>query len=259
VRENHVKALWARGEPAYGAWLTIDSSIVAEAIAHQGYDYVCVDMQHGMIGYQVAVTMLQAISTTTATPFVRVPSNDFGMINKVLDAGAMGVVVPMVNTPEEARRAVEACRYYPNGARSFGPTRAAIYGGADYYPLADEQVACVPMIETRQAVDSLPQILAIPGIDAAYVGPSDLSITLGLPPGPDNGGAFEEARLRIAQACAQRGIVPGIHANARLAAKHVQAGYRMITITGDLGALMGAAAADVRLVRGAGGVEAGYP
>lgn len=260
MRENTVKAKWRRGEVTYGAWLTIPSSLSAEAIAHAGHDYVCVDMQHGAIDYADALAMLTAISTTDAMPFVRVPWNEFGIINKMLDAGAMGVIIPMVNSVEEAQRAVAACRYAPEGARSYGPVRAPFYAGADYYQHANREVACVPMIETKQAVERLDDVLQVPGIDAVYVGPADLSITLGLAPGPDNGGAFEEARLRIAKVSGERGITCGMHANVTLAPKHEAAGYRMITVTQDLVQLAAAAAADVRALRGAtGGAAVSYP
>ena len=252
MRENAMKAKWKAGEPTHGCWLSIPSSFSAEVMAHQGYDYVCIDMQHGVADYQVAVTMLQAISTTGATPIVRVPWNEPGIIGRMLDAGAMGVVIPMVNSVEEAKQAVAACRYFPDGARSFGPVRAAYYAGSDYFGHANREIACIPMIETRQAVERLDDILSVPGIDAVYVGPADLSITLGLPPRMDNDGAFEEARLKIATACARHGVTAGIHANAQLSAKHEAAGYRMITITGDAGAMAAGAAADVRAAKGSG-------
>lgn len=244
-----MKEKWARGEVTYGGWLSIPSSFSAEVMAHQGFDWVCIDMQHGVVDYQVAVAMLQAIGATETIPIVRVPWNEPGIIGKVLDAGAMGVIIPMVNSVEEARAAVSACRYYPDGARSYGPTRAAYYAGADYFANANREIACIPMIETKQAVERLDDILAVPGIDAVYVGPADLSITLGLPPGMNNGGAFEEARVLIAKKCAARGVTAGIHANAGLAAKHAEAGYRMITISGDAPALAAGAAADLRSVR----------
>jgi 4-hydroxy-2-oxoheptanedioate aldolase len=256
VRENRLKAMWRRGESAYGAWLTIPSSLTAEAIAHQGYDYVCIDMQHGAIEYGDAFPMLQAISTTDATPVVRVPWNEPGIIMKVLDAGAMGIIIPMVNSAGEARAAVSACRYFPEGARSYGPVRTTFYSGADYFQHANAEVACIPMIETKQAVERLDDILAVPGIDAVYVGPADLSITLGQPPAAGNRGAFEEARLRIAAACRERGITPGIHANPSLARKHVEAGYRMVTISLDLTLMVAGAAADISSVRD---VKAGPP
>ena len=251
MRENTVKARWRRGEAAFGAWLTIGNSYSAELVAHQGFDWVCIDMQHGIIDFQMAVEMLQAIGTTRAMPFVRVPSNDFAAIGRVLDAGAMGIIVPMVNSVAEARAVVAACRYYPEGTRSYGATRAGLYAGADYFAHANEEIACIPMIETRQALDALDDILAVPGIDAVYVGPADMSITLGLPPRADNGGAFEQARVRIAEACLARGIAPGIHANAALAERHLAAGYRMITISSDVPSLVAGAAADLRTARGA--------
>ena len=249
MRQNSVKEIWRDGGVAYGAWLMIPSAVSAEALAREGYDYVCVDMQHGLIGYETALAMLQSISATESMPFVRVPANDFATIGKMLDAGAMGVIIPMVNSAAEAREAVRACRYFPKGARSWGPTRATMYAGADYYPNADDEVACIPMIETKQAVDALDEILAVAGIDCAYVGPSDLSVTLGLPPGPDNDGAFEEARLLIARKCKEHGVVAGMHANASLAAKHRAAGYQMITISADLSALTQRAATDLRVAR----------
>jgi 4-hydroxy-2-oxoheptanedioate aldolase len=253
MRTNTVKEKWARGEVTYGGWLSIPSSFSAEVMAHQGFEWVCIDMQHGVVDYQAAVTMLQAIGSTETIPIVRVPWNEPGIIGKVLDAGAMGVIIPMVNSVEEAKAAVSACRYYPEGSRSYGPTRAAYYAGADYFAHANREVACIPMIETRQAVERLDDILAVPGIDAVYVGPADLSITLGLPPGMNNGGAFEEARVLIAQKCAAHGVTAGIHANAGLAAKHAEAGYRMITISGDVPALAAGAAADIRSVRESAG------
>ena len=250
MRAKATKAKWRRGEVTFGAWLSIPSSYSAEIVAHQAFDWVCIDMQHGVIDYQVAVTMLQAIGTTDATPIVRAPWNDFSIIGKLLDAGAMGVIVPMVNSVDEARAAVSACRYAPIGARSYGPTRAQLYAGADYFDHANDEVACIPMIETKQALAQLDDILAVPGIDAVYVGPADMSITLGLPPRMDNGGEFEAARIAIAEGCARHGVTAGTHGNASLAARHVAAGYRMITVYHDVVALAASAAADLRTARG---------
>lgn len=255
MRENTAKSKWAAGEVTHGAWLSIPSSFSAEVMAHQGFDWICIDMQHGVVDYQVAVTMLQAIGTTDTIPFVRVPWNEFGIIGKVLDAGAMGVIIPMVNSVAEAKAAVAACRYFPDGSRSFGPTRAGFYAGSDYFGGANREIACIPMIETKQAVEGIDDILSVPGIDAVYVGPADLSITLGLPPGMDNGGAFEEARVAIAEACKRHGVVAGIHANAKLAEKHAAAGYQMITISSDAGSLAAGSSRDLREARGSG--EAG--
>ena len=257
MKPNTAKAKWKAGEVTYGGWLSIPNAFTAEAMAHQSFDWINIDMQHGVIDYQAAVTMLQAINTTDMVPFVRVPWNEPGIIMKMLDAGAMGVIVPMVNTAEEAKAAVGACRYAPEGFRSFGPIRAGLHHGADYFANANSAIAVIPMIETRQALDNLDDILDVPGIDAVYVGPADLSITLGLPPGMDNGGAFEEARVRIAEACKKRGIAPGIHATANLAAKHAAAGYQIITISSDQGAMVAGARADITKAReGASTTEA---
>ncbi len=253
MRENTVKRAWREGKVTYGAWLSIPSAFSAEVMAHQGFDWLCIDMQHGVIDYQTAVTMLQAISTTETIPFVRVPWNEPGIIGKMLDAGAYGAIIPMVNSREEAEAAVGACRYVPDGYRSYGPIRAAYYAGADYANHANEEIACIPMIETKAALAHLEEILAVPGIDAVYVGPADLSLTLGLPPRMDHDDqSFQNARHTIAEACRRRGITAGIHANAGLAPKHVEAGYRMITISSDIGSMAGGAAQDLRSVREVG-------
>lgn len=251
MRANGAKAKWLRGEVTFGAWLSIPSSFSAEVVARQAFDWICIDMQHGAGDYQAALTMLQAIGTSEATPIVRVPGNESWMIGRLLDAGAMGIIVPMVNSVEEAQAVVSACRYFPAGARSYGPTRAGLYaGGGEYFARANDEVACIPMIETKQALERLDDILSVPGIDAVYVGPADMSITLGLPPRMDNGGAFEEARIAIAEACRRHGVTAGIHANASLAARHAAAGYRMITVFDDAGAIAAGAARDLRTVRG---------
>jgi 4-hydroxy-2-oxoheptanedioate aldolase len=249
VRENTVKTTWRGGKIAYGAWLSIPDAFAAETMAQIGFDWLCIDMQHGVIDYPDAVAMLRAIGTTDSIPFVRVPWNEQGIIGKVLDAGAYGVIVPMVNSRAEAEAAVAACRYAPAGRRSYGPNRVTYYAGADYFKHADEQVACIPMIETRQALGSLDDILSVPGIDAVYVGPADMSITLGLEPRMDNAGEFHKARGAIAAACARHGVVAGIHANAQLAAGHAEAGYQMITVAGDVGGMARAGHQDLQAVR----------
>jgi 4-hydroxy-2-oxoheptanedioate aldolase len=249
VGRNPLLDKWQQDEVAYGAWLSIPSSFAAELVARQVPDYVCVDMQHGIVDYQVAVTMLQAINASGATPIVRVPSNDSGIIGKVLDAGAMGVIIPMVNSVADARAAVAACRYYPEGNRSFGPMRAIYSYGPDYYQYANAQVLCIPMIETKQAIEHIDDILSVPGINAIYVGPADLSVTLGLPPRLDNPDVLEKVAPDIATACTRHNIVAGIHATARLAAGHVKSGFRMITVSNDVSALVSGIMRDLKSIR----------
>ena len=253
MRANTAKQAWRDGKVTFGAWLSVPSAFSAEVMAHQGFDWLCVDMQHGVIDYQVAVTMLQAISATQTIPFVRVPWNEPGIIGKMLDAGAYGVIIPMVNSRDEAERAVGACRYAPTGYRSFGPTRAAYYAGSDYFAHANDEIACIPMIETKAAVECLDDILSVPGIDAVYVGPADLSLTLGLPPGMwHDDASFQQARTAIVEGCKRHGVTAGIHASAALAPKHVEAGFQMITVSSDVGSIAAGAARDLRSVRETG-------
>src|SRR5471030_3027552 len=181
MRQNLALAKWRRGEPSVGAWLSLGNVHTAELIANAGFDWLVIDMQHGLIPYADMLRMLPAISTTETTPLVRVSGNNLPEINKALDAGAMGVIVPLVNTAEEAAAAVSACRYPPDGTRSFGPTRAALYGGRGYATEANGQIACIVMIETQAGLDNLDAIVSTPGVSGVYVGPADLALALGLP------------------------------------------------------------------------------
>ena len=246
--DNTAKTKWKAGEPTYVGWLSLPNTFTADGLARLHFDIINVDMQHGLIDYQAAVGMIGAIKNAGNIPFARVPWNEPGIIGKVLDAGAMGIIIPMVNSAAEAKAAVSACRYAPLGARSFGPTAAAI-GDPRYFDTANEQVACVPMIETTEALANLDEILAVPGIDAVYVGPADLSITLGLRPGMDNSGTFDEALAKIVAACEKHGVTPGIHASAALAKKRRDGGFQLITISSDRGAMIDGANRDIAVAR----------
>ena len=204
-------------------------------MAHQGFDSLTVDMQHGVIDYQVAVTMLQGISTTGAMPMARVPWNDPARLMKILDAGAYGVICPMVNTRAEAEALVRACKYPPRGYRSWGPVRASIYAGADYGDHANDDIVVMPMIETAEAMKNLDDILSVPGVDGVYVGPSDLSLALGLKPRLDQTDApVVEAQQKIAEACKRHGVVAGIHnSTATYALKMIAQGYQFVTLASD--------------------------
>jgi len=234
MRTNGLREAWTEGRAALGAWLTIPSGFSAEIMAHAGFDWVCVDMQHGVIDYQQMVAMLQAVSSTPVTPLVRVPWNEPGIIGKTLDAGATGVIIPMVNTKAEAERAVWAFRYAPMGGRSYGPLRANYYAGFDYFEHANDDVLCIVMIETRDAVARVDEILSVPGIDAVYVGPADLSITLGLPPAPDHdASSFTDAIARILEGCRTNRVVPGIAGNQKTAPKRVEQGFLLVEVASD--------------------------
>jgi 4-hydroxy-2-oxoheptanedioate aldolase len=243
---------WRDGATAFGAWMALREPLLAEAAGLAGFDYVVVDMQHGIADYTDAVAMVGAVARTPAVPIVRVPSNEPGIIGRVLDAGALGVIIPLVNSADEARRATEACRFPPNGARSSGPLVARVRHGQDYQAVVDAEVACIPMIETRQAIDNVEEILAVPGIDAVYIGPNDLSLSYGLAPSVDHeGDPFNGALARVVESCERHGIVPGIHANAGLAAKRHAVGFRMITVGYDAAPVFAALNANLTAARAA--------
>ena len=204
-------------------------------MAHQGFDWLCVDMQHGLIDFGDAITMLQAISTTEVVPLVRVPWNEPASIMQVLDAGAYGVIVPLVSTSEEAARAVAACRYPPDGIRSSGAARGALYGGEDYARHSNKEIACVVMIETAEALENIDAILSTPGVDAAYVGPSDLAYALGIEPtGDNNDPRHVEAVANVLEACRRHGVTPGIHTHsAEYTRRYIEQGYRMVMLGAD--------------------------
>ena len=235
IRPNHLKAAWRDGRATLGGWLTIDSAFSAELMAHQGFDWLCVDMQHGLIDFGDAVTMLQAISTTDVVPLVRVPWNDPAPIMQALDAGAYGVIVPLVSTAAEAERAVAACRYPPDGIRSSGAARGSLYGGDGYAEHANAEVACVVMIETAEALVNLDAILATPGVDAAYVGPSDLAYALGIQPTGDNPDPRHVAAVAaVLEACRRHGVTPGIHTHsATYSRRYIEDGFQMVMLGAD--------------------------
>ena len=261
MRENKLKSIWARGEAVVNGWLSIPSAFSAEVMANQGFDSVTVDMQHGVIDYQVAVTMLQGISTTGAMPMARVPWNDPARLMKILDAGAYGVICPMVNTRAEAEALVRACKYPPRGYRSWGPVRASIYAGADYGDHANDDIVVMPMIETAEAMKNLDDILSVPGVDGVYVGPSDLSLALGLKPRLDQTDApVVEAQQKIAEACKRHGVVAGIHnSTATYALKMIAQGYQFVTLASDSRHMAMKAAEEVAVVRKSGVVGGKLP
>jgi 4-hydroxy-2-oxoheptanedioate aldolase len=241
---------WAAGGETLGLWLSLPSFVSAEITARMPVDYVCVDLQHGVNDYAQAASMLQAIELCGATPIARVPWNEPGIIGKLLDAGAHGVVVPMVNTRDQAEAVVRSTRYAPDGSRSWGPVMAGMRH-EDNRGWADAHVAVIPMIETAEAIENLDEILSVPGIDAIYVGPADLSISLGLGPyGNDGQAVFDDALKTIVAACQRHGVVPGIHASGPLTPVRREQGFRMITVTSDALAIRAGYTAELAAARG---------
>lgn len=235
MRENQLRKIWKSGGAVVNGWLAIANSFSAETMAHQGWDSLTVDLQHGMVDYQAMVSMLQAISTTQTVPVVRVPWLEPGILMKALDAGAYGVICPMVNTREDAQKLVAYTHYAPRGTRSFGPVRALLYGGADYPQHANDTIVTFAMIETAAALDHLDDILSVDGLDAIYIGPSDLSLALGCTP------TFDDLDPRAAEAvdhilarAKAHGVIAGIHNGTPEAAlKRIAKGFQFVTISSD--------------------------
>jgi 4-hydroxy-2-oxoheptanedioate aldolase len=253
MRPNKTKRLLKEGKAAIGIMISSISPLAAEAVANTGFDWAMVDLQHGEPNLADMTRQLQAISTTGTTPFVRVPYNDFLTIGRALDLGAYGIVVPLVNTVEEARAAVHATKYPPLGGRSFGPIRAAIYGGEGYYSESNDELALFVMIETAEGVKNVREILAVEGVDGCYVGPSDLSISYGAIPNGDTGvplaDPVEEAIETILAACREAGKPAGFHvANAGAANRRLRQGFRFVSINNEVGLMRVAVAAELKAV-----------
>ena len=240
MRPNRIKQLWNEGTHATLGWLSISHSFTAEIMARQGFDALCVDLQHGTSELNSMLPMLQAISQTDTVPFVRVAWNDPAAIMRALDLGAYGIIVPLVNNADEAAAAVSACRYPPVGIRSSGPVRAAHYGGANYFTEANDEIIVMAMVETKEGLDNLDAICATPGLDAVYIGPADLSFALGLPPQADTPDPVHlQTCDRIRESAHKHGIKAVMHcASASFAADAVKRGFDMVMLTSDLNSLV---------------------
>jgi 4-hydroxy-2-oxoheptanedioate aldolase len=247
---NRLKQIWAAGQPTLNGWCSIGNSFTAEIMAAQGFDSVTVDMQHGALDYSHLLPMFQAMRASGACLLARVPWNEPGVIMKALDAGAYGIICPMVNTPEEAARFVSYLRYPPLGQRSYGPTRVSFAAGPDYAAQANGEILAFAMIETADAMTNLDAIAATPGLDGLYVGPADLTLSLSqgrLPPGFDREEPEMIAALhRIVAACRANNIRAALHCGTPdYAARAIGWGFQMVTIGGDSRFLASAASAAV--------------
>lgn len=228
---------------AHGGWCAILDSVGAEIIASAGFDWCCVDLQHGAGAQDALVPMLQGIDAAGVPPIVRVPWNEPWAIMRVLDAGAHGVIVPMVDSPQQAEAAARACRFAPEGARSWGPARAALAGG--FTPAqANSNVVCLPMVESATAVDAVDEILAVDGVDGVFVGPSDLSVTLGIAPSDSHEAKVQDAIAQVLDACRRAGRIAGVFAADEASIeRYTTAGFDMVAVMNDM-RLLGRAAAD---------------
>jgi 4-hydroxy-2-oxoheptanedioate aldolase len=215
MREARLRTIWAEGGCALNAWLMSPAPVQAELLAALDWDAITLDMQHGPIDYADAISLLQAISSSSATPMARVPANEPSAIGRLLDAGVYGVICPLVNTAADARALVSACRYPPAGVRSFGPQRAVAYAGDDYVREANGTVIAIAQIETVEAVANLDGILATPGLDAIYVGSADLAFSMGKEPAIDfTDPETIDVHRRIVAAARRHGVRVGLYATA---------------------------------------------
>ncbi|WP_246667040.1 HpcH/HpaI aldolase/citrate lyase family protein [Agrobacterium sp. T29] len=251
--KNPIKSLLQAGGACVNGWLSIPSGYGAEVMARAGWDALTVDLQHGVQDYQSLVNCFQAIAAFPVTPLARVPSNEPGIIGKVLDVGAWGVICPMVNSPQEAEAFVSACLYPPYGTRSNGPNRAGSYGGSDqsYQSFANEEVLVIPMIETVAAVSQLEAILDVRGISGVYVGPSDLGFSHGLPPVFDSRDSLMlDIYRHIVAETSRRGLFAGIHTiDPAYAVEMQELGFRFVTIASDASLMAKAARETVQTFR----------
>jgi 4-hydroxy-2-oxoheptanedioate aldolase len=254
MASNTIRSLWQQGKPVLNGWLSIGNGFTAEIMSQQGYDAVTIDQQHGFLSYDALAPMLQAMKASPVTPMVRVPWLQPGDIMKALDAGAMGIICPMINNRAEAEHFVSCMRYPPNGQRSMGPTRAVFAHGSEYSAWADSEVLCLAMIETADGMKNLDEIVSTPGLDGVYIGPADL--TLGLT-GRKHPVGFDREEPEMVQAI--RTILDKSHAagiraclhcgTPAYAAKAVGWGFDLVTLSNDVRLLAGAAKASVDGVR----------
>jgi 4-hydroxy-2-oxoheptanedioate aldolase len=248
VQVNTAKQKMREGRPAYGYGLSLGSAFAAELLSRSGIDWILLDSQHGAWGHDAAFAALMAMAGGSATPMARVARNDYTLIGKLLDQGALGIVVPMVDSPEMAKAAADACRLPPVGTRSWGIGQASVYG-TDYFDWINEQVFVGVQIESIQAVERAEAIMATPGIDGCWAGPADLALSMGLDPrkaGEDDrhGRALEN----ILAACRNTGKAPGLAcASPEDARRRADQGWQFLTAGSDAGFMLSAARAGIAL------------
>lgn len=252
MRPNKLKQIWSEGAPANMGWMSSPDTLLAETLAYAGFDALTLDMQHGMgIGPDRAATWLQAVSQTDTVPLVRVPWNDPSYMQWVLDAGAYGVIVPLIGSREEAERAAGACRYPPVGFRSVGPNRVRNYAGTDYVDKANEEIVCLVMVEHIDTIAELDDIAQVPGIDGFYIGPMDLAQTMGLEPARYvSSKEHADACQEVLDAAKRHGLVAGTHCGSpEEASKRFDQGFQLCPVLSDSRALAEAASDALKVIR----------
>lgn len=252
MRANHVRRRLAQGEPSVGTWLSLPSPEVAEYTSKLGFDWLVVDTEHNPIDIRTLARMFAAMSASSTAPMVRIPWNDPQNFKRVLDAGAWGIVVPMVNSREEAEMAVEATRYHPMGSRSVGGGRHALSwdtSAADYYRHANDEVLLVMQIEHIDGVEHADEIFSVPGIDACFIGPNDLAASMGLGLGVPlefDHPRVVEAEEHVRETAKKHGIAPGIHCSSAAAInQRIEEGFQFCAMASELRYMLASLSADI--------------
>ncbi|MDQ3855095.1 MAG: aldolase/citrate lyase family protein [Chloroflexota bacterium] len=256
MRTNHVRQQLSQGQPSVGLWLSLPSPEGAEYISRLGFDWLVVDTEHNAIDIRTLGQMLSAISASASAPMVRIPWNAPEHFKRALDAGAWGLVVPMVNSREEAEMAVEATRYPPLGARSVGGSRHALTWHAtasDYYARANEEVLLVVQIEHVRAVERVDEIIGVPGIDACFIGPNDLGASMGIGLGvgyEDEDPRIVEALAHVRETADRLGVAPGIHCSGGDGViRRIREGFRFCGMASELRYMLAGLSEDLKKVR----------
>ena len=255
MKTNPVRAKLKRGEPSVGTWLTLPDSIAARLMARVGFDWLTVELEHTPVTFETAATSFAIIAASGVVPLARVPWNTAENIKRVLDTGAWGIVVPMVNSRAEAEAAVAAARYAPLGARSIGgQLHAANFetDGATYYQRANDEILVVLMAETVRAIEAADAILSVPGIDVIFIGPNDLLHSMGRPPAFDSDDKqFIDATQHILKTAKKHGVAPGIHVvDAAAAKRRIAEGFQFIAVASEAGLMLSKASEVVRTIGG---------
>ena len=232
---NNLIKIWSENKTVINSWLSIPNSFTAEAFGKMGWDAITIDMQHGQSDYSTSISMLQALSSSSSTPMVRVPWSEPGIIMRMLDLGVLGIIAPMINSKEDCEKFVSYCYYPPIGQRSFGPMRAQLIYGSDYFEKANKNILSFAMIETKEAVDNLNEILSVPNLTGVYIGPADMSSSYGMQPKFDvkEDPVYSNIKL-IAKKANEHGKIAGIHnGTTKYAKEMIDLGFKLVTISSD--------------------------
>lgn len=249
ISENPVKTALCSGKPALGSWLSLCSPVAAELMAPLGWDWLVVDVQHSPVGFETMVNCFRAIQLGGAVPMARVPWADTIWIQRTLDAGALGIVVPMVNSAAEAERVVANAKYGPRGIRSSGGSRVSQYIDGDYRRFADESIAVIVMIETIGAAERAEEILAVEGVDGCFIGPNDLALSMGLDPAKAET-EMEDVIQQVLRAAKSVGKAAGKHCyDPEEINQRIEQGFQFLALASDSRFMVAEAQRQLRAIK----------